>query len=243
MSEERPMLPSRDPSRSVAGCPAPALAPATDPIPVPRPGDPRPAPPADLQALAAHIRRELRGRVVPGSAPTTYRIRLPGGRTLAGSAGVLLRLAERIAQAATGGPAPPAVRARVRAVPMPTVAYTVPAAATQPLPAGAPYHLPPAGDPTDPTAGPGSPWFLYLGCIWSPDAAAPDGWDATTAEVEIAAPCLAYAAVRLAVTEAVELADDELLAVRWAGTATPTCFLTAAQVRLAQHLLTTKEVR
>ena len=237
------MLPPTAPDRSAPGCPARALAPAPDPIPVPLPGGPLTASAADLQALAAHIRRELRYRVVPGSAPTTYRIRLPGGRTLAGSAGVLLRLAERIAQAASGGPAPPERRARVPSASVPAVAYTVPAAATRRLPAGAPYHLPSAGDPTDPTAGPGSPWSLYLGCIWSPDRAAPDGWGATTAEVEIAAPCLAYAAVRLAVREAVELADDELLAVRWAGAAAPTCFLTAAQVRLAQHLLTTKEAR
>ncbi|MDQ2809591.1 MAG: hypothetical protein M3Z04_22175 [Chloroflexota bacterium] len=72
---------------------------------------------------------------------------------------------------------------------------------------------------------------------------APDGWRATTAAVEIAAPSLSFAAVRLAVTEAVELADDEILAVRWAGADVPTCFLTAAPVQLAQQLLVAKEAQ
>jgi len=212
----------------------------TTAICVPLPGGPLIGRPAALRTLAAHIRHELRRQVQPGAAEPRYHIRLPSGRTLAGSPVVLLRLAERIEQAAGGVTAPTEQRARVRGV-VSAQPYTPPReAGTQRL-ADWSSHLTDGYDPTDPTAEPGPQVYPYLGCVWSPDATAPDGWRATTAEVEIADHSLSFAAVRLAVTEAVELADDELLAVRWAGSATPTCFLTAAQVRLAQQLLVPQE--
>ena len=208
------------------------------PICVPLPGGPLTAQPAALRTLAAHIRGELRRQVQPGAEEPHYCVRLPGGRTLAGSPVVLLRLAERIEQAAGSVSLPTEQRARVRTATRPQP-YTVPhEAGTQVLPELVPNSAEPAYDPTDPAAAPGPHLYAYLGCVWSPDATAPDGWRATTAEVEIAAHSLSFAAVRLAVQEAVELADDEILAVRWAGADTPTCFLTAAQVRYAQQLLT-----
>jgi len=211
----------------------------TNAVCVPLPGGPLTGRPAALRTLAAHIRHELRWQVQPGAEDSRYRIRLPGGRTLAGSPVVLLRLAERIEQAA-GRPMPLGERARVRYAAS-AQPYTPPReAGTQRLAdwssnRGAGY------DPTDPSAEPGPQVYPYLGCVWSPDATAPDGWRATTAEVEIADHSLSFAAVRLAVQEVVDLADDEILAVRWVGSATPTCFLTAAQVRLAQQLLVAKE--
>jgi len=213
----------------------------TNPICVPLPGGPLTGQPAALRTLAAHIRSELRRQVQPGAEAPRYRVRLPGGRTLAGSPVVLLRLADRIEQAAGGQADPIECRARVRTAAR-TQFYSVPhEAGTQILPDLLTHRADSAYDPTDPAARPGPQLYPYLGCVWSPDSAAPDGWRATTAEVEIADHSLSFAAVRLAVTEAVELADDEILAVRWAGTAAPTCFLTAAQVRLAQQLLVPQE--
>ncbi len=206
-----------------------------DPIRVPLPGGPLTDPPTALVLLAAHIRHELRRLVQPGAPPAAYQIRLPGGRTLAGTPVVLLRLAERIEQAALSTAGPAGDRARVRPLKSAQPYTPPPTGGTQRLP-DLSTNLDPAYDPTDPAAAPGPHLYQYFGCIWSPAATAPDGWQATTAEVEIAAHGLSFAAVGLAVTEAVELADDEILAVRWAGAAQPTCFLTAAQVRLAQWL-------
>ncbi len=218
----------------------------TDTIRVPLPDGVLTAQPTALRWLAQHIRQELR-RLVPLSAESaTYQIRLPGGRTLAGTPVVLLRLADRIEHAA-GIAGPTAQRARVaQRAEMRT--YTPPAATTTRLdPARSDTgtqrlpeltaNLTADYDPTDPAAGPGPQLYPYLGCVWSPDATATDGWQATTAEVEIHARAISFAAVRLAATEAVELAADELLAVRWADAPAPTCFLTAAQVGLAQRLL------
>jgi hypothetical protein len=170
-----------------------------------------------------------------------YTVRLPGGRPLTGSPAILLRLAERIASVADT--ADPLHRARVAPVvdalalqPAPTPHATVA------LPAGAGERGTqllgdPAPDPADPDAQPGPTLQGYWGCVWVPDATGPDGWRAATPEVEVREWSLRRAAVRLAVVEGVDLADDELLAVRWAGSPAPTCFLTAAQVRYARAAL------
>jgi len=188
-----------------------------------------------LRRLAIHIRQDLRRQVQPGAERTAYRVRLPGGRTLTGTPGVLLHLADRIEQAATAAAGD---RARVPYTSAMARAYTPPSAerGTQRLPdlssnRGVSY------DPADPTQGPGPELYQYWGGVWSPDATGPDGWIVATAEVECWDRCISWAAVRLAEREGVDLADDEILAVRWAAMTAPTCFFTAAQVRLAQWLV------
>lgn len=216
-------------------CPTP-----TPRLTVPLPGGALTGTPAELQAAAAHIRHELRRLGAPGAWLSVYTVRLPGGRKLTGSPAILLRLADRIAAAAT--PATPAgLAGRARVAPLPTALALHPA----PLP-HATVHLGERGaehgtqvlsdpytDPTDPDAPPGNGLERYWGCVWAPDAASPQGYRAVTAEVEVWEHSIRDAAVRLAVREAVELATDEVLAVRWHGADVPTCFLDATQVRYA----------
>jgi hypothetical protein len=200
-----------------------------------------------LRAAAAAVRQDLRQQIAPGAWVSVYTVRLPGGRRVTGSPGILLRLADRIVAAADH--ADPPVRARVVPVAMGALALqpapSAPAAhATVQLPAGPGERgtqllgsPAPACDPADPDSPPGPTLQGYWGCVWVPDATGPDGWRAATPEVEVREWSLRRAAVRLAVVEGVDLADDELLAVRHSGSPAPTCFLTAAQVRYARQAL------
>lgn len=223
-------------------CPAGQIA-------VPLPGGPLCGTAAELRAAALYLRQDLRRQIAPGAWVSVYTVRLPGGRRVTGSPAILLRLADRIIAAADT--ADPPVRARVGPV-IPSALALQPA----PRPPAAPATVAllagpgergtqrlgvaagdPAGDPADPDAPPGPTLQGYWGCVWVPDATGPDGWRAATPEVEVREWSLRRAAVRLAVVEGVDLADDELLAVRWAEAPAPTCFLTAAQVRYARAAL------
>ncbi len=238
--------------------------PPTDRIRVPLPGGPLTATADDLRTLAAHIRRELRRQVVPHAPAPAYQIWLPTGRRLVGSAAVLDRLADRLDRAAAGVPSGDRARLAgvggpIPAPPLPPGPPTQRLTAldeervTQALP-DLLTNLDSAGDPTDPDAPPGAGWYQYFGCVWAPDytttgrgvlaalqrrRASPaqramEGWYAATPEVEVWGATILLAACRQAVDEAVELADDEVLAVRWAGSAAPTCWFDPARVQLAQ---------
>ena len=111
-------------------------------------------------------------------------------------------------------------------------------------------------DPTDPYTAPGAGWYQYWGCIWAPDYRTPspgrlhtlrrrfwspahrlqDGWFAATPEVEVWGATILLAGCLQAVAEAVELAADEVLVLRWTGAPLPTLFLDPARVQLAQWL-------
>lgn len=145
------------------------------------------------------------------------------------------------------GPAPP----------LPAL-FAEPERVTQLLPAYLPTNSPAAPtDPTDPYAAPGVGWYQYWGCIWAPDWTTArgrlyalrrrfwsptrrlqDGWYSATPEVEVWGATILLAGCRLAVVEAVELAPDEVLVLRWAKAALPlpTLFLDPDRVALAQWL-------
>ena len=222
--------------------------------------------PVELQALAEHIRRELRRQVVLTEPATSYQIWLPTGDRLVGAAVVLDRLADRLARAAAAPVAEERARVKpdgVSFVAPPTTKPTWASLAvetervTQLLPdlatTGTGVGL---NDPTDPYAAPGAGWYQYWGCIWAPDYTTPnqgriqalqryfwsperrlqDGWFAATAEVEVYAATILQAGCLLAVVEDVELATDEVLVLRWNGAALPTLFLDPNRVQLAQWL-------
>jgi len=240
--------------------------PPTDPICVPLPDGPLTAPPDVLQEIAAHLRQELRRQVVAHALAPHYQVWLPTGRRLIGSAAVLDRLADRIERAATasvlgdrarvGGTGVPFVAppSPVPALPRPALVAEV-ERVTQLLPDLSTNTGGGPSDPTDPYAAPGAGWYQYWACIWAPDwitarsrlhalrrrfwspaRRLQDGWFAATPEVEVWGATILLAGCLLAVAEAVELATDEVLVLRWTGAPLPTLFLDPARVQLAQWL-------
>jgi len=240
------------------------MPPSVPSIRVPLPGGSLTATPDELRTLAAHIRRELRRQVVlPASAPS-YQVWLPTGRRLVGSAAVLDRLADRIERAAVsvsverarvaGAGVPFVAPPSSPAPPLPPL-FAEPERVTQLLPDLSTNTAAEPTDPTDPYAAPDAGWYQYWGCIWAPDwTTAPgrlhalrrrfwspprrlmDGWFAATPEVEVWDATILLAGTRLAVSEPVELAADEVLVLRWARATLPTLFLDPARVALAQWL-------
>lgn len=202
-------------------------------IAVPFPGGPLVADAPTLRAWAQHMRQEVR-RLVPVGAGATaqYDVRLPTGRHAQGTAGALLRLADRLADAAD-----PPHRAR-GGPPGPAPAAHAAGHATQRLDAAAAAGF----DPADADSPPGPGVYRYWGALWTPDAAAPDGW-AAGPEVEVQATCLGEAVVQLVRQEQIAPAADEILAVRWTEAAAPTCFVDAARVVALQQLLLAEETR
>ena len=192
------------------------------PLLVPLPGEMLAARPEELTYLAGYIRTEMRALVLPGRPTATYKIELPSHHRISGSATVLLRLADRLAAAAQ-----PEQRARLMSRPAGD-------RGTQRLVEAMLY---PPYDPSDPDSGPGPQLYPYHGQLWIPVADAPAGWLPYGAIFHIREWSIRCAAVALAAREAIELADDELLAVRYDGAPEPTCFLDAGRVRYARQLL------